>query len=240
MSDKKVICWDLDETLGTFRRIGYELMGKEVPEFERSTSLRYGLTDLLSSLSSQGYKHFVTTSGTSDYANEALRRTGLSSHFKNVFGSDIVSSDGGGKQYRPVADSVGFSDEQAVSNMVVIGDAPGDKPVDLEGLVFVKHQGCVYTDSTVTAVLLEKLNELGAGNFKRGFERMYQDAQVETEDFGSFSFERRTYEIADGIKVELEYGTNTGAVNVEEKVVPTITIIQSEGYKREPILVKEG
>jgi len=239
MSDKKVICWDLDETLGNFRRIDYELMGKEAPELERPTSLRYGLTDLLSSLSSQGYEHVVTTSGTSDYAKEALQRTGLSSHFKDVFGRDVVSSYGGGKKYRPVADTVGLSYEQAVSDMIVIGDVPGDKPVDLDGLVFIEHRGCVYSDSSVTARILEKLNELGDGNFKKGFERMYQDAQVKTEKFGTFSFERRTYEIDEGIKVELKYETNTGAVNKGEEVVPTITNIKAEVYKRDPILVQE-
>ena len=239
MLNKKVICWDLDETLGSFKRIGYELARRDIPDFEEPTALRHGIKDLLEKLSSEGYSHFVTTSGTSDYAKEALKRTGLIGYFQEVFGRDVVSAYDGGKKYRPVADNVGLSDEQAVSNMIVIGDAPGDKPVDLDGLVFVEHRGCHHTDSYVTAMILKKLNELGDGDFKKGFEKMHQDAEIEEEKFRTFTFKRRRYDIGNGVKLKLEYRSNNIAENLGERVVPTITNIQADNYRREPLPVTQ-
>lgn len=227
LSNKKVICWDLDETLGSFRRIGYELAGKNIPDLEKPISLRSGITELLSQLSSEGFLHFVTTSGTSDYAKEALRRTGLIGHFQEVFGRDVVSTDDEGteyyegKLYRPVADHIGLSDEQALSNMIVIGDAAGDKPLDLDGLVFVEHRNCHYTDSSVTYRILKKLEELGNGNFKKGFEKMFQDGQLDKKEIQGYTFERRRYDIGNGVTLELEFRSNYG-----NNVVPTITNIQ--------------
>lgn len=192
----------------------------------------------MSLLSNQGYEHFLTTAGTHDYAKEVLKRTGLAKYFKDYFGRDVILNYEGGKNYKPVANSLGFSNEEAVSKMIVIGNAPGDKPVDLEGLVFVEHQNCAGTDSVVSKLLLDKLNELEANNFKKSFEKMYQDSKIEIENFGTYSFKKRTYNINDKIKVELQYRTNTGIENIGEEVVPTITGISADEYKREPILVK--
>lgn len=235
MSSKKVICWDLDETLGSFRRIGYELAGVNVPQFERPVSLKHGIIELLSDLSSQGYLHFVTTAGSFDYANEALKRTGLINQFQKVFGRDDISTEIG-KQYRPVIKNLNLSDEEAVSNVIIIGDSPKDKPIDLDGLVFVEHTYCLYTDSSVTAMILKKLNELGNNNFKRGFEKMYENAKIENEEFGGYKFEQRKYDINNDIKLEVKYSFNDFFKNNEEKTIPTITNILAETYRRDPIL----
>ncbi len=234
MGDKKVICWDLDETLGYFGRIKYEFMGIEVEEGMKPTSLRFGLTELLSSLSSEGYEHVITTSGSTDYANFVLERTGLTDYFSHVFGGETVSEVPGGKSYKKVAEAVGFSDDEALSNMIVIGDQIGDKPADLEGLVFVQHRDIMYTDAGVTAKILERLIETGEGNFKQGFEKMYQDSDVEYEGHEPHLFEFRTYDIGDGIKVEVKYNYN----NSRMEVIPTITRVQADDYKRDPVLVE--
>ncbi len=243
MSDKKVICWDLDETLGHFRRIGYKLMGQKVPQFEQPISLRYGLTDLLSSLSSKGYQHFVTTSARSGYAEEVLRRTGLAGYFTGVLGKEVICSeefisDGGfGKLYRPVAKIVGFSDEQAASDMIVIGNAPGDQPADISGLVFIQDRNSVNNDSVVASLILERLNELGKNNFNNGFAEMYRQAKIEQETVGDYSFERRTYEAGKGIKVNLDYETNSQTATLGKRInISKISGIQAEEYRKKPIL----
>ena len=227
MVKPKVICWDLDDTLGLFKSIQYELEGREYIDDEKPISLRYGIKDLLSNLSDQGYLHFVTTSGTFEYAQEALTRTGLIYYFEGIYGRDTISTDFFSKNYEPVAKQIGFSDEEAISNMIVIGDAPGDKPGDLEGLVFIMQNMCYLTDSYVTAKILETLDELGNGDFNKGFEQMYLNPTSE-------EFDEKIYDI-DDIQLVLDY-TSKGAAN-EDKVVPRIRIIESEKYMKKPTIV---
>ena len=66
---------------------------------------------------------------------------------------------------------------------------------------------------------------------------MYQDAQLNKEKFRSFTYERRRYDIGSGVTLELEYRSNNIAENISDQVVPTITNVQADNYRREPQLV---
>lgn len=228
---KKALCWDLDETLGSFRRIAYEMGGEEAPDWEHPIALRYGLEDLLHEFSEDaGYIHFITTSGTFDYANEALKRTGIADRFKQVFGRDTVAR-GWGKHYRPVAETIGFSDDDMRAGMIAIGDAPGDKPMDVD-IVFL-HVGLGNSmDALVIREIITTVLDKGEGHFRQGFEKLYAEAVPEFPDEEP-QFQNRTFDTGGGIKFQLEYRPLGQFSNIGKPVVPVITGIQAPDYIRE-------
>lgn len=226
----KVLCWDLDETLGWFRRIAYEMGGEKVPEWEQPIALRYGITDLLQEFSEEaGYVHFVTTSGTFDYASEALRRTGIADRFRQVFGRETVSR-GWGKHYRPAAETVGFSDDDMRANMIAIGDAPGDKPMDID-IVFLHIGLGNQMDALVIREILTTVLDKGEGHFKQGFDRLYAEATPEFPDKEP-EFQNRTFDTGRGILFQLEYRPLREYTNIGRPIVPVITGIQAPDYVR--------
>ena len=228
---KRVIAWDLDETLGNFRPIGYEMMGKEMPSFIEPTSIRYGISDLLSELSEAGYRHYVTTSGTGEYAWGALTQTGLIKNFTEVFGREAVSNPYGGKLYRPVIESENMTDDEARSNMIVVGDAPGDIPADVEGLVFVRQDAGHKYDALVVREILVTLLEAGKGSFKTGFEKLYASTTPKYPE-NPPRFQQRLIDLGNGISFEMTYEGGTMLVD-ENETVPVIEQIYAPDYKRE-------
>ncbi len=233
---EKVICWDMDETLGSFRRIGYELAGEQSQKFEKPTGIRHGIKECLNRLSSDGYIHFVTTLGSTSYAREALGRVGLITQFKDVLGNEVMSKGMSSrtlKNYRVVADRVGFSDDEAFANMIVIGDSYNDKPLGIDGLVFLMDKGCQFSDSIVTEIILKKLRVVGKEHFQKGFEFLYGAADIKKETFGRSVFETRTFDIGNGIKLKLDYATNKKECNAGDLVVPVIEVLEVGDYKRD-------
>ena len=102
---------------------------------------------------------------------------GLLHYFEGVFGREVVEGYHS-KQYRPITEREGFSDEDALQKVVVIGDARGDQPQDL-GLVFVDHKMGYLFDAALASSILTKLLEVGEGDFSRGFEFLYRHANAE-------------------------------------------------------------
>lgn len=232
----KAICWDLDETLGTFRRVSYEMKGEQAPDWERPIALRYGIKDLLQEFSENaGYVHFVTTSGTKVYASEALRKTGIRKFFRGVFGRETVAT-GSGKDYKPVADELEFSEEDMRANMIAIGDAPGDKPDDIDMVFLDLGLGNVQMDALVIREILTTVLDKGNGHFKNGFEKLYSEA-IPMSPHKKPQYQHKTYDLGNGIRFELEY-RNQLARNIGKRIVPVITEIQAPDYTREPLLVK--
>jgi hypothetical protein len=232
----KAICWDLDETLGTFRRVAYEMEGTQAPNWERPISLRYGIKELLHDFSEEaGYVHFVTTSGTVDYASKALRKTGIIKFFRDVFGRETVSGEWG-KHYKPVADVLEFSEEAMRANMIVVGDAPRDQPVDIDMVFLDLGLGGIEMDALVIREILTTVLDKGDGNFKNGFEKLYSEA-IPMSPHDEPQHQHKTYDLGNGIRFELEY-RNQLAHNIGERIVPVITEIQAPDYMREPLLIK--
>lgn len=178
----KAICWDMEGTLGEFSDIALEVLGdKLIPKEQilvpEKVGVRYGQRELLERLSLQGFEHFVTTSACAEYANEALRRYDLLKYFEKVFDCDAVQHLRG-KKYRPVTEVMGFSDSDASSNMVVIGNNDIDQPADIEGLVFINQSHCLNYDAIVTEKILRHLLKKGNDDFKKGFDVLQKNCNT--------------------------------------------------------------
>jgi len=220
-NDKKAICWDLDETLGSFRRICYELNNEEVPSFLKDVFLKPGLEDLLEKLSEEDYLHFVTSSGSLVYVEEVLGRMGIKDWFEKIYGAENLKTRGG-KYYLPIVDYLGFSKEKTKSDLMIIGNSKGDKPLDLQGVVFMEYWKCYEEPSEIIYSILKELNGLGDSNFNKGFEKMYNSSQ---EILKQPNLEHgKTYDL-DNIKMEMGYRTDDWMAEKEEDVIPTITNI---------------
>jgi hypothetical protein len=225
----RVICWDLDDTLGTFRKV-------ILPDWEQPLALRYGIKELLHDFSEKsGYVHFVTTSGTVDYASKALRRTGIRKFFRDVFGRETVSRETG-KIYKPVADVLEFSEEAMRANMIAVGDAPGDQPVDIDMVFLDLGSGGIEMDALVIREILTTVLDKGNGHFKNGFEKLYLEA-IPMSPNEKPEYQHKTYDLGNGITFELEYRAQRGG-NLGKRNVPVITWINAPGYEREPIIIK--
>jgi len=220
--EQRVICWDLDETLGSFTRIAWHMQEIKPERWMSPVLIRRGLKPLLRTLTHEGFTHVVTTSGMQEYAEQALTRTGLRHYFLEVYGRESVSLDRWGKYYQCVADRMGFSEYDMRSRALVIGDAPGDQPMDIAGLVFLHLSPRVGVE--VVKPLTETLLRNGEGSFLEGFERFYATLG-----------ERRYLELASGVQATLEYRSNSYTSGRGERVVPTIHNLLAEGYEHKLI-----
>lgn len=222
-----VICWDLDDTLGSF---GWSCQDQD-QERTPSALLRYGVADLLRNFSEEsGYLQAVTTGATLQRANDVLEKTGLLHHFEWVFGRETVGILG--KRYRPVVETLGLSDEDMRANMIVIGDSSLDEPMDTD-LVFL-HVNSLNMEALVICKIVTTLLEKGEGHFRNGFEMLYQEATPTVENEKKLP-QWRTYQLGDSIAFELGYKkmafpSNDGI----ESPVPTITGIKAPRYIRDP------
>ena len=226
MLNEKAICWDLDDTLGNFKRL-MGLFGHDVPEYEYKLGLKFGIKKLLTELTSKGYKHFVTTSASAEYAKLALEKSNLIDYFEEIFSRSQVSNLDNYKQYMPVANAMGFSVKQAKSNLIIIGNAPLDRPGDLINSVFINHHRGWSIDSYVTGEIIEELIILGQGNFRKGFDKMYKLCENITKESGN-----KTYNISQGIDIDLLYDT-PGIKNCNLNLLPTITNINAPNFEKE-------
>lgn len=227
--ERRVICWDLDETLGSFRKIVMP------DDWETPVSLRYGMADLLKELSDDNYLHFVTTSGSFEYARTVLIRTGLESYFSGVFGDDLIGSRYG-KQYRPVAEKVSFNDGDMVARGIVVGDLGGDQPVDIAGLVFVEV-GNMNLDAVVIKKILSELLDKGNGNFKAGFEMLYSLSQESNP--GKRDFSEKVYKMDSGIILRLEYRNSPLIDEPGQESIPVVYGIEADNYIRESKILEQ-
>lgn len=227
-----VICWDLDETLGEFRRIAYQMQGKQAPDWMNPISTRYGIRKTLRDLRKKGYVHVLTTSGITRYADTVLQVARLRREFSEVFGREHVSKLHWGKEYSCVANKIGYSLEDMRGKSVVVGDAPGDQPMDIVGLLFI-NLGSHY-DARVIQPVLNRLYQAGHGHFLKGYESLYET----TPDVDERGYQNKVADFGDGITALLEYRTNSGSLGVGEKVVPTICDFRAPGFRRKPIRVR--
>lgn len=229
MPVKKVVCWDLDGTLGEFADKLENPLASAAPVLNQPLEIRHGIKELLDTLCSKGYMNFVTTTATLEYTHAVLRKTGLRRYFQDILPRDVVHNDdvAHGKLYRPVADWVGFSNEQAAADMIVIGDGPGDRPMDLDGVVFLEGIWSLF-DSRVTALMLEKLDTLGGGNYRKGFEVMHRNArEIRKKGIDDFCFPgNKVYDITKGLTVRLGHSENQSG----ESAIPTIDRPRAPGY----------
>jgi len=218
-----IICWDLDETLGGFRCYDSSYDGLDLP-----VGVRHGAFDCLIRLRGKGFRHVITTSASRDYAELVLERTGLDVHMSAVFHRGIVSRQLWGKCYRPVLEHFSIREADAYHSMIVIGDRPTDRPIDIN-LVFVEQdRGYVY-DSALLERTIELLMEGGAGSFARGFDFVFQNARA-----GDWPDHRgRAFPLGDGAVLVPDYRSNTESGGLGTNVIPALRLVPSPSQKRD-------
>lgn len=166
--DNKAICWDMNNTLGRFRAIAYELYGLPKPWGLPAPGLKPGIRELLEKLTNSGCKNFLTTRADKAYAREVLTRFELNQYFEGIFTYEQIY-DGVGKHYRPAAKIMGYTDEEARKKMVVVGDAERDHPRDIKGLTFIYHPHGRKHEARIIGEIVEMLATAGNGDIRSGF-----------------------------------------------------------------------
>jgi len=191
--DTKVICWDLDDTLGFFRTT--------------YLGIRRGIRETLQNLSDKGFIQYITSASHEEYIEGAVERAGLTQYFEGLFGPRYLQGEGGlGKRYRPIANRHNFSDEQASSSMIVIGNGGIlDAPADIGGVVFIHDPNGPYTPSEVLEQSIHRLLEAGNNDFNAGFVALHG----------------KSLDLVDGIKLKLDYKPNYTQPDI---VVPTVSV----------------
>lgn len=136
----RVICWDLDETIGFFRDY-------------REMHVMRGIGPLLDRMSCSGARHVVTTAASREHAEYALGYFSLTRHFEGIFARDSICDADFNKFYAPVAESLGIAPDEAEHRILVIGNLPRDSPADLDIVFFFHPQGFRYDQSIPESVL---------------------------------------------------------------------------------------
>jgi hypothetical protein len=122
----KIICWDLDDTLGIFSAL------------ESSSGIfqvRPGIPELLQQCRDWGITNVLTTNASSAYASLALERGRLARYFATVFDRQQVMA-WEGKKYREVSKKYQLGWRPG-RYMLVIGDSSKDMSCDMKGLPFI-------------------------------------------------------------------------------------------------------
>lgn len=161
-----IICWDLDETVGYFRK----LTGPEsLPYFLTKPGIRIFLKEL----SNRNYVNVLTTAAGISYALRALEIAELKDFFTEVFDECSVRQTSDGKCYQAILKRFGLSPLWASEHMLVIGDRAEDKPVDVPNVVFVEHPEGYRCNCFPVQTILSHL-ESGAAGFFGGFQRLFE------------------------------------------------------------------
>lgn len=170
----KTACFDLDHTLGLFTPITEDRQRRFAALGDPDAlGLRKGIPEFLKWAQEKGYTNFITTTGSSDYAQEVLVRTGIDQYFEGIYeGRDIDA--GFGKLYLPIAEKMGFEKTEASAKMVAIGDSKTDQPADLE-IVFIHQPGGYQQSTEILRKTVEVLNYFGEGSLCEGFKKLYRD-----------------------------------------------------------------
>lgn len=197
-----VICWDLDLTILD----------------DDGENPKPGIEELLQELADQGFVHYITTSGSTERARNNLQAAGLESYFKKVYGQKEVSWQGR-KFYEKIMSEEKMDEEQAKSNMLVIGDGLWDISQDLQCVFFQQEEG-YRIDSSITRTIINTLLNRGDGDFTKGFESLLNDADAKWE----FSF--------DDFKVRLSYKNFKRYDNDKPNTVPKIYMNISDVFSQ--------
>ncbi|MEZ4454605.1 MAG: hypothetical protein R3B09_34455 [Nannocystaceae bacterium] len=164
----RVVCWDLDRTLGVFRPLGRDRAGPRAPGPE--VGLRPHVREVIEALDEAGAIQVITTASTPDHAERALRRSGVRGRFRRIYtGDDLIPIYGQPtKDYALVANDFGLFGPEVGARMIVVGDTLTlDLPCN--GPVFVWERGGANVSARVTLWILSTLAAAGGGDFLAGY-----------------------------------------------------------------------
>ena len=225
MVEIRVVCWDLDETLGSFRNIvSARSKGRgNFPNPEDSYTLRKDLIKTLNRMMNKGYHHVITSSAKLEYSEKVLQAVCLDAYFDYVFGRQNVTDGMWGKKYMPAAAPFHLNEEEACSRMLVIANMDSDEPIDV-GLVFVHDQRGLEESAFDYETIAETLWARGEGSFKRGFDAFFESGKRVTCLDQEFDFTLVSTQITDGIAVELGYKNSPCTAGLK---IPTLFNIRA-------------
>lgn len=140
---ERFICWDLDETTGSFR--DYQKMG-----------LTRGMEPLLEGLKSLGMRHVITTAAWREHAEFVLAQAGIRGIYEEIFDVHQICDKDYNKYYMKVAERLGISPEEAPGRILVVGNMVRDAPADLD-LTFLYHPEGSTFDANVYMKIIARL-----------------------------------------------------------------------------------
>lgn len=164
MSDRQVIVWDLDLTLGDFAALDRrEEAAGPVP-----LRLRPGMAEALGALAAAGFRHAVLTLASPRYAETALRGTGLRDYFELVEGlGQRAKGDAAG-----VGADLGVGEAERPHRMLFVGDHPlFDAPQDPRVLFHLEPFALSRPAADLVRLVLH-LRDVGGGSLRSGFDRL--------------------------------------------------------------------
>ncbi|RJP20766.1 MAG: HAD family hydrolase [Candidatus Abyssobacteria bacterium SURF_5] len=173
MEKPRVICWDLDETLGFFRNLVSARGGGKAPHPQDSYVLRKDLIRALNRMIDKGYRHVVVSSAKLEYSKNVLSSICLDAYFDKVVARSQLNEAFWGKRYLPAAEAFNLDEADALSNVLVIANQASDEPVDL-GVVFLHDRRGLEVSAFEYEQVAEALWERGEGSFKRGFDFFFE------------------------------------------------------------------
>ncbi len=204
MAKPRIICWDLDETLGYFRDI-VSVRDKQLsPDPDDSYILRTDILLTLNRLMDKGYRHVVTSSGKLRYSEGIVSAVCLDAYFERIFGRKDVTNGIWGKQYAPAADFFELNEDEALAQMLTIANMGSDEPTDI-GIVFIYDERDLEESALVYETITETLWTLGEENFRLGFDKLLETGTKTACLDQDFNFTMVSTRVAPGIAVDMGY-----------------------------------
>jgi hypothetical protein len=222
MPKSKIICWDLDDTLGSFRNIVSARSGGSFPNPNDSYSLRSDIIKTLNRMINKGCRHVITSSAKLDYTTRVLQAICLDAYFDHVFGRNSVTDGIWGKKYRPASERFQLADEEACTQMLVIANMASDEPVDI-GIVFVHDDRQLDGSALVYEKVVESLWTAGDGDFKKGFTSFYERGRSIACLDKDFNFMLVSTRLCEGVVVDMGYKNSACTEGLK---IPTILNIR--------------
>jgi hypothetical protein len=149
MCKGRVICWDLDETLGHFRP------PEDKTQIKRR-GLTHGIATLLEELNDLGCIQVLTTASEISYADASLLEFGIRHFFKDIFDRSSICDEMYNKRYIAVINRLDIPTLLAPDQMLIIGNHGKDAPLDLN-TVFIHHPYAIFSHAEVLGSIIRNM-----------------------------------------------------------------------------------
>jgi hypothetical protein len=204
LTKPRVICWDLDETLGAFRDVISVRNKMEFPDPDDHYVLRTDILKTLNKLMEKGYRHAVTSSAKLHYTEGIIGAVCLDAYFDCILGRKDVTEGIWGKKYAPAAEFFQLNEDEARSNMLTIANLSSDEPTDID-IVFIHDERDLEQSALVYEAIVDKLWTMGEENFKEGFDRFFASGTSATCLDQEFDFTMVSTNVSPGVVVDMGY-----------------------------------
>lgn len=192
---RRLVCWDLDGTLGSFKAVTAKAKGLEYNFLRKG--LRHGVEKALLELSNEGLTNVLTTYNSGTYASDCLAAAGLTAQLSKVYANELIAPSKVElrKDYSVVCRDFNIDMGDFRSNVLVVGDdLLLDRPEN--GVLIWEPEALTYS-ATVTASVVKLLLNRGNGDFSFGFDNLCSQGKgarayphlLGRSDLSSFDFE---------------------------------------------------